>query len=1020
MFTTISGYLDDAAEATKRRASAGLQGDAAAMGAAGGGARGQPATVKVSELGAEEISDAEMEDVLSRHLKVMDEVFAAYVRAETTLNLAKCAFLTRAWSALGFITDGRHVAIDPSRTSGFAALADEPVKHTTEWLRRVVGVLQAHSSAVGAKWLQLSEPLLELLAVATREGQAAMRPGVPNPVKARHEAAGAVERGWTAGHSRALKEIVELLCLNAVRALHDPTKPSWVMSDASDKGAGLRLVQFHDGVPYTVAVAQVRFRGSQLKWGPGVRELYSLLQGMRRWWRMLFGAKVFWVNDHQNLMHVQDLEAPFIQRWLMELSLHPAWRNGTRVYIDGKGMALEDALSRLPGGEQIPPSQYDGTLVPAKGSDAPMRAPAEYERILRDAALGLKEKEEVAVLAVAAATTAPQAAEAAEKLADVTVARGDVLRETLRWLMQDLPPVQRERKHESVYSDLAWAVLEAQRGMTEPERQELKRELGKRLVEHQLDGKPLWMVEERVVLPRSAEAVRNELFRRFHNVLHEGWHVLVAKLRASGLYVVGASKYAEDFYEACPVCQKARAGGRRNLMPLLLRPPAPRPLTVLYIDFLYLSAAKWQNKSVMGVFVIVDDFTGYTLFEPAVAVSAAEARRCLECWRRCFGYPLEVRVDGGSEFKGEFEEACKDAGVYVDRGTAYHHRGRGPVERKNGRLIQLLKRQLPAGKLETWPTVLAAMAPLVNMVPSKKQGGYSPYQLLFTGAPTEMQRLWGQPEGDLEKWRNTTAALRAEAQLSAELWAIKQKTRFDAKLEVFNPRTGERAPKVGDWVLKENVIPEGKLAPAFMGVYAVTGDMGEGWFKIQLVMGGKPGSPGYPILSPKEEIVVLDRLWPFDHSATTADAELQWQLPEGWYTVEEVLSGPNDEGKFQVKWTHRSEPTWEYAQAMGADNVVFKAFCEREKIDREAWLRAAPVGVAAEQPALAGGGGRANAHPRAAARQGDEGGGGAPARRKAQYMCPVCGETVTPRKEDNCVKMSHLPCSGAGKRAIEH
>ena len=100
--------------------------------------------------------------------------------------------------------------------------------------------------------------------------------------------------------------------------------------------------------------------------------------------------------------------------------------------------------------------------------------------------------------------------------------------------------------------------------------------------------------------------------------------------------------------------------------------------------------------------------------------------------------------------------------------------------------------------------------------------------------------------------------------------------------------------------------------------------------------------------------------------------------------------------------------------------MVFKAFCEREKIDREAWLRAAPVGVAAEQPALAGGGGRANAHPRAAARQGDEGGGGAPARRKAQYMCPVCGETVTPRKEDNCVKMSHLPCSGAGKRAIEH
>ena len=167
-----------------------------------------------------------------------------------------------------------------------------------------------------------------------------------NSTQARKQAASVVEAGWTEVHTAALEKVVAALKENAVRALFDPALPAYLGSDASDKGAGMVLRQFRAGRWVTIALVAIRFRGSQLKWGPGVRELYSLLHALRRWWRMLYGAEVIWMNDHHNLLQAEQLSAPFIQRWMMELSLHPAWRQGTRVYMGGEGVMLEDTLSR--------------------------------------------------------------------------------------------------------------------------------------------------------------------------------------------------------------------------------------------------------------------------------------------------------------------------------------------------------------------------------------------------------------------------------------------------------------------------------------------------------------------------------------------------------------------------------------------------------------------------------------------------------------------------------------------------
>eukprot|EP00438_Fugacium_kawagutii_P029741 Skav215795 [mRNA] locus=scaffold3885:36272:44804:+ [translate_table: standard] len=61
-------------------------------------------------------------------------------------------------------------------------------------------------------------------------------------------------------------------------------------------------------------------------------------------------------------------------------------------------------------------------------------------------------------------------------------------------------------------------------------------------------------------------------------------------------------------------------------------------------------------------------------------------------WARAFGYPLKIKLDPDGGFRGGFEEAMDEAGVYLDYVPAESHHRIGLVERHNSILRDLMER----------------------------------------------------------------------------------------------------------------------------------------------------------------------------------------------------------------------------------------------------------------------------------------------------------------------------------------
>jgi hypothetical protein len=145
-----------------------------------------------------------------------------------------------------------------------------------------------------------------------------MRTVAAAPMAEKKAAARYVAEKWTEEHTRDLQWLVTELRKNTVRALYDPGRTLYVSGDSSNAGIGLLLYQFFVGKRMYVAVHSVRFTGSQLKWGIGVRELYGWVQVARRYWWWLYEATVVWLNDHHNLL-ITPAAVPNLNHYALEM-----------------------------------------------------------------------------------------------------------------------------------------------------------------------------------------------------------------------------------------------------------------------------------------------------------------------------------------------------------------------------------------------------------------------------------------------------------------------------------------------------------------------------------------------------------------------------------------------------------------------------------------------------------------------------------------------------------------------------
>ena len=260
-------------------------------------------------------------------------------------------------------------------------------------------------------------------------------------------------------------------------------------------------------------------------------------------------------------------------------------------------------------------------------------------------------------------------------------------------------------------------------------------------------------------------------------------------------------------------------------------------------------------------------------------------------------------------------------------------------------------------------------------------------------------------------------------------------------------------PDVGDWVLAEAVVTTSKMTPPYEGPYIVTAverdvaGVPTGWVKIAEILAGlRPDDVGYPARTKTERTVTLDMLIPFDHSRTSANEAYQWRLPAGWYTISEVRAGPDEAGMFEVKWTHKEDPTWVYPSVID-HSVAFQLYCERNGLDRKqlakdqrtkaleglkAKGKVVPVvppggrdvtpraAAVAAQKALQTGAQQAlvaQPAPVAGAQQVPKA-QQAPVLEAVKLGCPVCGLEIRVNKA-GVIDGRHKPCAGAGMQPRE-
>jgi hypothetical protein len=1078
--TALCLYLDDLGIATKPQ-----RGAVVAM-------EEVKVAADVSQLGAEPISDEVMMEMFERHLMMLCAVMDRMIAAEVSLNLSKCAFLLRKWATLGLITDGRFYAVDPSRTQGFRALATVPAKLSLAWLRRTMGVLVAYKQTAGTAWGKLIEPLAELLTKATNEGRLAL---AAKDTGRRQAAARMVERDWVPKrHGEALTAVVALLVANGIMALPDPSGTYYADGDACDTGYGCKLSQMFKGGEAVIDTFSIKFSPSQMKWSVAVRELYTQLQAARRWWRWLQGCKVVWRNDHHNLLEVKDLQNAFIGRWVAELSLLQEWAAGTRVFAGGAIMSVVDKLSRDGIGQDAAPDRADGLLVPITAT----LAIKQLEEEQRAASHMLR----LMVSPTATPETAIEVKGCLGHLIDLDARKTGA--ETWRHLLGETQAVQRmlalnngeelleagpplvplvlKKTHESTYSPLLRRVLAAQKALSKEQREALDKELSPHVREHQLDDGAVLLYRGRVLVPREATDLRNELMKRFHDPLHDHMEATLKRMHDAALHLVGGREFAAEYYRSCLPCQLARApAGARQVVPMLMPERPQRPLKELTMDFVTILPCPTVVDSTIkgeqgerGLLLIMDLATGYSMPIVVKSYTAKAACNGLEQWAGVFGFPLLVRVDGGSHFLGDFVKLCETQGVAIDRGTAHHHEGRGAVEASAKRYAEALRRLLPEGQQLSWPKLFPGLARLVNSVPGKTRMGRTPFELLFPGAWDPAEKLWGSlSQESLEDMTNFLVWQRELAGVALDFWTVVSKVRHDARLKPFNEVTGAFLPVLGEWVLLQNVLKASKMDPDYNGPYVVvevetnSKKVPTGWVTVAEVLGGiLPGEAGYPARG-KSVVVVADRLWPFDPSRVTANDVMLWKLPEGWKVVMDVLSGPRPrDGRFQVLWSHQTEPTWASPTEIWTA-VAFRKYCEVKKINlkklaadmREKWalpampvpkavpVVASPVVVpqappevaaaqqvpqalqqapraaqqaprAAQQALRAAQQAPREAVPVVAPRETRARGGRLDTSAASVWYCSVCEQAVLPT-EAGYVKRSHGKCPGSGKPATQ-
>ncbi|CAK1602114.1 unnamed protein product [Parnassius mnemosyne] len=178
-----------------------------------------------------------------------------------------------------------------------------------------------------------------------------------------------------------------------------------------------------------------------------------------------------------------------------------------------------------------------------------------------------------------------------------------------------------------------------------------------------------------VVVPRSFQW---SIINSFHTALkHPGWEMTLHKIKES-YWFDKMSTLVRRFVDNCIVCRTSK--GTSGAVQAQLH-PIQKPTTAFQVIHMDITGKLGTTDAQQYVVVTIDAFSKYVLFNYATNKSPHSTLAALKRTINLFGTPLQIIVDGGREFLGEFKTYCQQLGIDIHDISPGISRANGQVER---------------------------------------------------------------------------------------------------------------------------------------------------------------------------------------------------------------------------------------------------------------------------------------------------------------------------------------------------
>jgi hypothetical protein len=220
------------------------------------------------------------------HLKHVKQTLDVLKREKLYVKLSKCEFGKTSLNYLGHIVGGGELKIDPSKV---AVIVNWPKPKSATEVRSFLGAAQYWRKFI-SNFSSIAAPLHALTGL--------------NKVFQ-----------WGGKHQKAFDTLKEKISTTPVLALPDLQRPFEIQTDASDYAMGAVLTQHGKPICYHSET----FNPAVVNYPTYDKELYALVQSVKKWKHYLMGKETVIHTDHQPLQYLHSqtkLQQSRHYRWM--------------------------------------------------------------------------------------------------------------------------------------------------------------------------------------------------------------------------------------------------------------------------------------------------------------------------------------------------------------------------------------------------------------------------------------------------------------------------------------------------------------------------------------------------------------------------------------------------------------------------------------------------------------------------------------------------------------------------------